>query len=56
MSLDQILGIARAVLAAIGGYAVAQGVLDPAQLETVVGALLTIGTAIWSVLAKKKSA
>lgn len=53
MTWTQVAGIVRAVLAAAGGYAVAKGLVDPTQLETLIGAVLTIGAAVWSVISKK---
>jgi len=55
MSSDQIQGIVRAVLAAAGGYFVAKGYFDSATLNNVIGAILTIGTAVWSVVSKIES-
>lgn len=56
MSMEQIMGVARALLAAGGGYLVSRGLIDPTQLETVIGAVLTVGAAVWSIIAKKKIA
>jgi hypothetical protein len=53
MTKEMILGVARAVLAAGGGYLVARGVIDNGTLETVLGALGTIFAAGWSIWAKK---
>lgn len=47
---EQLAGLVRAVLAAAGG-----GALFSADVLTAVaGALVTLGVALWSVLAKKK--
>lgn len=53
MSSEQFAGVLRAVLAAAGGYVVARGFVDNATMLTVVGALVTLATAGWSVWAKK---
>jgi hypothetical protein len=53
MTGDQIWGIARAVLAAIGGYFVAKGTINADWLNTVLGGAGTIFVAVWSVLSKK---
>lgn len=47
---EQLAGIVRAALAALGGGAV----LSQDVLTQVAGALVTLGVALWSVLAKKK--
>jgi RsiW-degrading membrane proteinase PrsW (M82 family) len=54
MNKEQFYGIARAVLAAVGGYFVGRGMLDHAAAETIVGAVATLATAIWSVWSKKE--
>lgn len=56
MSAEQIGGILRTVLAAGGGYFVSKGYIDNATMMTVVGAVVTLATAGWSVWAKRKAA
>jgi len=53
MSQDQLLGILRHVLTFAGGIAVAQGKIDNATVETIIGALVTLGGAVWSVRTKR---
>lgn len=48
---EQMAGIARAVIAALGGSAI----FSADVLTAVAGAVVTLGVAIWSVLAKKKA-
>ena len=48
MTNDQIGGLIRAILTFLGGLAVGQGWLDNATMITIVGGLVTVGTAIWS--------
>jgi len=55
MSTEEIGGIVRALLAAIGGYFVAQGVIDTATVTAIAGAGATLVAAIWSVIAKRSS-
>jgi len=55
MTKEQVGGIVRALLAALGGYFVGQGMLDGATAETIAGAAATLVTAVWSVWAKKKA-
>lgn len=53
MGSDEIGGIARAILAAIGGVLVTKGYIDNATMLAIVGALVTILTAGWSIYQKK---
>lgn len=50
----QILGVIRHVLTFAGGYFVAQGWLDGATAELLVGAFVTIIGAVWSITAPEK--
>lgn len=50
---EQIGGIVRAVVSAIGGYLVGKGYIDSETALAVTGAVVTIATAIWSVVAKR---
>lgn len=56
MTGEQIAGIVRAVVAAVGGYFVGKGAVDGETVATVGGALATIATAVWSVWSKKPKA
>ena len=56
MTAEQIGGIARTILAALGGVLVSRGYIDNATMMAVVGALVTIGTAGWSVWSKRQPA
>lgn len=53
MNIDQIGGIIRTILAAGGGYLVSKGYLDNATMLSIVGAIVTLLTAGWSVWAKR---
>ena len=53
VSAEQIWGIVRTILAALGGYVVAKGWLDEATMTAVLGALGTLFIAAWSVLSKR---
>ena len=53
MTSDQIGGIVRAILAALGGYFVGKGIVDQATVTTIVGAAATIATAVWSLWTNK---
>ena len=54
MNGEQIAGIIRAVIAAVGGYFVGKGVIDAETVSAIAGAFTTIIVAAWSVLAKRK--
>jgi flagellar motor component MotA len=53
MNTAMILGLVRHGLTLLGGYLAAKGHLDPANVDVVVGAVLTIVGAGWSVQSKK---
>ncbi len=53
MGSDQIAGVVRALVAAIGGYFVGQGLVDAETVTTVGGALATLAAAAWSIYAKR---
>jgi hypothetical protein len=54
MTGEQIAGIVRALVAAVGGYLVGKGLADAETVAAVAGAAATIAAAVWSVLAKRK--
>ena len=56
MTSDQVGGIIRALLAAIAGYAAGKGFITTEMGSELVGAGVTVGVAIWSVLSKKSTA
>ncbi len=45
---DQIGGIVRSVLAAVGGWAIGKGYIDSATATTISGSAVTIVVAAWS--------
>lgn len=53
MTADQITGILRAVLTALGGYLVGKGIVDQATATQVIGALVTLGGAVWSIYSNR---
>lgn len=56
MSAEEVGGVVRTVLAALGGYLVAKGVVDAATVTAVAGAIGTLVVAVWSVWVKRKAA
>jgi len=49
----EVYGVARAVLAAIGGFAVAKGWVDSETAVSIAGACATLIAATWSVRSKR---
>lgn len=47
MQLSEWGSVARAILSAIGGIAVALGYMDEQTVGMVIGAIMTIGAALW---------
>ena len=52
---DEVYGIARALLSAVGGYLVGQGIVDSETAVAVAGAAATLVAAVWSVFAKRNA-
>jgi hypothetical protein len=50
---EQVLGIVRHVLTFAGGIVVAKGIADEATVTEVIGGVITLIGAIWSIVAKK---
>jgi hypothetical protein len=53
LSAEQVTGVVRALVSAIGGYLVGKGVIDSETAVALAGAAATIATAVWSVWAKR---
>ena len=53
MNTAMILGLVRHGLTLAGGYLVAKGHLDAGSVDTVVGAVITLIGAGWSIQSKK---
>ena len=49
---ERVLGVLRHALTFGGGYAVAKGYLDEANIEAVIGAVITLVGTVWSIAAK----
>lgn len=56
MTGEQIGGLVRALIAALGGYAIGQGWADAELVATLGGAAATIAAAVWSFMSKKRVA
>lgn len=55
MTNEEVAGVLRALLAGLGGAAVASGKADPMTVETIVGAASVLGAAGWSLWAKRRA-
>jgi len=53
MTGAQIGGIVRAILSAVGGYLVGQGLVDQATMEQLIGGFAVVATAGWSWWSKR---
>ena len=56
MNKNEVYGIVRTVLAAIGGYFAGQGVIDSETAVALAGAGATIVAAVWSIRSKREPA
>lgn len=52
---DTILNIVRVVLVAVGSIFASKGVIQEAQVETIVGGVVTVVGGIWIAVAQKKA-
>jgi len=53
MKQEQIMGIIRHALSAIGGFVVLKGHMSEAEIQQLLGILMTLIAVAWSVTAKK---
>jgi uncharacterized membrane protein len=53
MTTDQITGILRAILAAIGGFILAKGWISADNWNWIVGGVVTLAPVIWSWIANR---
>lgn len=54
MDWQSIQVIARAILQGLAGILVSKGLIDGAGAETLIGAVLGIGSVVWSLINKKQ--
>jgi hypothetical protein len=54
MTQEQIFGVVRHGLSAIGGILIAKGLLDEGSWTELTGAAMTLVGVIWSIVSKKK--
>jgi hypothetical protein len=55
LTKEQLLGIIRHTLTFVGGIVVARGLVDETLVTEVIGGVLTLTGAIWSIFAKNKA-
>lgn len=55
MSKEQVLGVVRHGLTFVGGLLVTKGLMDTGMVEEVMGAVITLVGAVWSVVVKNKT-
>jgi hypothetical protein len=55
MTAQEISGIVRALVSALGGYLVGQGLVDSETAMTIGGAVTTLVVAFWSIYSKRKA-
>ena len=53
---EQSLGLIRHVLTFVGGVVVAKGLVDESLFQEVLGGVMTLVGAVWSIASKKKAA
>lgn len=56
MAKEEVFGVTRTLLAALGGFAAAKGWIDSETAVSLAGALATIIVAVWSVKSKRVEA
>lgn len=52
---DQTLGLIRHALTFVGGIIVTKGLVDESLFQEVLGGIMTLVGAAWSIVAKKKA-
>lgn len=55
LSEDKVLGLVRHGLTTLGGFLVAQGIIEPALVEPLIGVALTAFGLVWSFAVKRRS-
>ena len=53
--MEMILGVVRALLAALGGYIISKGWADQGTVDGLVGAVLVVVAGLWSIISKVNS-
>ncbi len=53
LTQEQVLGIVRHTLTFVGGIFIAKGLVDETTVTEIIGGVITLTGAIWSIVAKK---
>lgn len=53
---DPVISGLRSIMIALGGSLVTNGILSAEMLQLTVGAIVTIGLVLWSIISKRKTA
>ena len=53
LTKDQVLGIVRHALTFVGGIFVMKGLVDETTVTEIIGGVMTLAGAVWSVIDKK---
>jgi hypothetical protein len=56
MKKNELLGLIRHALTFVGGIIVAKGLIDESLFQEVLGGVMTLFGAAWSIVEKKKAA
>lgn len=56
MTAEEVGGLVRTVLAALGGVAVGRGWVDGGTMTMIAGAVGTLVVAVWSIVQKRRAA
>ena len=54
LNKEQVMGIVRHALTFIGGIVVMKGLVDETVITEVIGGVMTLVGAVWSILVKKE--
>lgn len=54
MNKNEVYGVVRALLSAIGGFLVGKGYIDSETAVAAAGAIATLVAAVWSVKSKRR--
>lgn len=55
LTQEQVLGIVRHTLTFVGGIVIAKGLADETVVTEIIGGVVTLVGAIWSIVAKNKA-
>jgi hypothetical protein len=56
MSKETVFGVIRHILTFAGGILASRGIIDAGMVETISGAVITLGGVVWSIVEKRKAA